>query len=84
LTFIVTVLKFWLGDFDPSALKKEEVGMNSETRILCRICNQPVRLTSDIAVDEDGQAVHENCYVQKLASARPKWNPPADQNPEPQ
>jgi hypothetical protein len=54
--------------------------MNSETRILCRICNQPVRLTSDIAVDEDGQAVHENCYVQKLASARPKWNPPADQS----
>jgi hypothetical protein len=34
------------------------------TWILCRICNKPVGLTFDTAVDEDGKAVHELCYVE--------------------
>jgi hypothetical protein len=34
--------------------------------ILCRICGQPLSLTSDIVVDEDGKAVHEECYVKHI------------------
>jgi hypothetical protein len=40
-----------------------------DSPILCRICNKPVQLTFDIAVDEDGQAVHEMCYVKKVRMA---------------
>ena len=38
-------------------------GRGKTTWILCRICNKPVGLTFDTAVDEDGKAVHELCYV---------------------
>jgi hypothetical protein len=45
----------------------EDMGMNSGTRILCRICNQPVNLTFDTSTDENGQAVHELCYARTTA-----------------
>ncbi len=35
----------------------------------CAICTQPVILTESKA-DEDGQAVHENCYVSTLVSKK--------------
>jgi len=36
-------------------------------KMICMICREPVAL--EIAnTDEDGQAVHEHCYVQKMAS----------------
>jgi hypothetical protein len=38
------------------------------TWTLCRICNKPVGLTFDAAVDEDGKAVHELCYVREVAN----------------
>jgi hypothetical protein len=38
------------------------------TWTLCRICNKPVGLTFDAAVDEDGKAVHELCYVSKVTN----------------
>jgi hypothetical protein len=31
-------------------------------------CNKPVALTFDIAVDEDGKAVPELCYVREVAN----------------
>jgi hypothetical protein len=39
-----------------------------KTAFLCRICNKPVALTFDTAVDEDGKAVHELCYVREVAN----------------
>jgi hypothetical protein len=39
-----------------------------KTALLCRICNKPVGLTFDTAVDEDGKAVHELCYVREVAN----------------
>lgn len=37
-----------------------------ETCVPCIICGQPVALEM-AKTDDDGQAVHENCYVHKLA-----------------
>jgi hypothetical protein len=34
----------------------------------CRICGKPVSLTSNMVVDEDGKAVHEECYVKEVRS----------------
>jgi len=51
--------------------------MNNKTnsRIRCHICNQPVDLTADTAADEDGQTVHERCYLKKLTVAKHKPHP---------
>jgi hypothetical protein len=32
---------------------------------VCSICNNPVDLTIDLT-DQDGKAVHEECYVRKV------------------
>jgi hypothetical protein len=44
--------------------------VNDKSQVLCRICGQPVELTFDIAVDEEGQAVHEMCYVKRIAVSK--------------
>jgi|HubBroStandDraft_6_1064221.scaffolds.fasta_scaffold18560_3 hypothetical protein len=39
-------------------------------RLLCRICHEPVSLKSDTVTDENGKAVHEDCYVREIISLR--------------
>jgi hypothetical protein len=34
--------------------------------LLCRICHEPVSLKSDTVTDENGQSVHEDCYVKEI------------------
>ena len=36
----------------------------------CKICAKPVDLTVDLSADENGQAVHENCYLRHVMSFR--------------
>jgi hypothetical protein len=45
--------------------------MNGEQnpQILCRICGQPLDLTSDIVSDEERKPVHEWCYVSRTLSS---------------
>jgi len=38
--------------------------------LLCRICHEPVSLKSDTVTDENGKAVHEDCYVKEIISRR--------------
>jgi hypothetical protein len=37
----------------------------------CVICNQPIENDSLKYVDEDGNPVHEPCYVAKVATKKP-------------
>jgi hypothetical protein len=39
-----------------------------KTALLCRISNKPVGLAFDTAVDQDGKAVHELCFVREVAN----------------
>jgi hypothetical protein len=34
----------------------------------CRICSKPLQLETDTRTDEDGKAVHEECYVQHVTT----------------
>jgi hypothetical protein len=34
----------------------------------CRICSKPLQLETDTRTDEDGKAVHEECYVKRLTA----------------
>jgi hypothetical protein len=36
----------------------------------CVICIDPVDLTVDLSADENGQAVHEECYVKRITAPR--------------
>jgi len=43
---------------------------NDRLCLLCRICHEPVSLKSDTVTDENGKAVHEDCYVKEIISLR--------------
>jgi hypothetical protein len=43
--------------------------------ISCTVCAKPLDLTVDLHADENGKAVHEDCYVKRLTSSQS--NPPA-------
>jgi hypothetical protein len=38
--------------------------------IPCTLCSKPLDLQKDLYADENGKAVHEDCYVKRLISAR--------------
>jgi len=40
------------------------------SEVRCRICDQPVKLES-VAVNHEGQAVHEECYVRQILDPGP-------------
>ena len=33
------------------------------------LCSNPVKLISDLSADENGKAVHEECYVKRITSS---------------
>jgi hypothetical protein len=36
--------------------------------IPCVICNKPVDLSADLCAEENGKAVHAECYVTRIAT----------------
>ncbi len=44
------------------------MGSRPFPEIRCALCSNPVQLETD-PTDENGQAVHEECYVKKVARA---------------
>lgn len=42
----------------------------------CALCSQPVNLTIDLACDETGKAVHEQCYVDRITGGKDTVLPP--------
>jgi hypothetical protein len=37
--------------------------------IPCILCSNPVNLISDLSADENGKAVHEECYLKRVTSS---------------
>ena len=37
--------------------------------VACVICNQPLDLQADLSADENGKAVHEECYAKRIVSS---------------
>jgi hypothetical protein len=35
----------------------------------CIICSQPLDLRTDLSADENGKAVHQDCYVKRITSS---------------
>lgn len=35
----------------------------------CIPCSKPVNLQSDLSADENGKAIHEECYIERIAAS---------------
>ena len=46
------------------------MGGHSPSEIPCTICSEPLDLRVDLSADENGKAVHEDCYVKHVTSSR--------------
>ena len=46
------------------------MGGYSFPAIPCTICAKPLNLRADLCADEDGKAVHEECYVKRITTPR--------------
>jgi hypothetical protein len=44
--------------------------MDYDLRINCPLCNQPVSLQADTYADENGKAVHQECYQKRVIGAQ--------------
>jgi hypothetical protein len=44
--------------------------MDYEPSINCPLCDQPVSLHTDTCADENGKAVHEECYQKRVIGAQ--------------
>jgi hypothetical protein len=41
---------------------------HSFPEIPCLICSKPVDLTTDLSADENGKAVHTECYIKRTTT----------------
>jgi len=44
------------------------MGGHLSPEIPCTICAKPVDLQTDLHADENGKAVHEDCYVKRVVA----------------
>jgi hypothetical protein len=49
---------------------------STDSSFTCHICGKPIRLETDIYTDEEGKAVHQECYARKTTK---KTNPSSPQ-----
>jgi hypothetical protein len=45
------------------------MGGQSISVLHCAICAEPVDLTVDLSADENGEAMHEDCYVKRVSGS---------------
>ncbi len=50
------------------------MGSRPFPEISCAICSLPMDLRIDLCADENGKAIHEDCYCKRLFSESPKQN----------
>ena len=53
-----------------TALKEALMGSRPSPEISCILCSKPVDLRTDLCADENGKAIHEDCYVARVTSNR--------------
>lgn len=63
-----------------TSIQKKAESNQGSSDITCAICRQPVVLERDRYTDEDGQVVHEGCYMSRIVA--PRSDPPSPQHTE--
>jgi hypothetical protein len=44
------------------------MGSRPSPEVPCVLCSKPVNLQYDLVADENGDAIHEECYVRRIRS----------------
>jgi hypothetical protein len=44
------------------------MGSRPFSEISCAVCNNPVALSADLSADENGNAVHTECYLKRIST----------------
>jgi hypothetical protein len=52
--------------------KEAFMGGHTLPEIPCKLCAKAVDLTIDLSADENGKAVHEDCYVKHITGSHRK------------
>jgi hypothetical protein len=65
---------WWMGKLfraeqEPDPAKMRHL-MHKKEIFTCHICNKPLQLETDTRTDEDGKAVHEECYVKHVTTVK--------------
>lgn len=68
--FVLTSLHFPFGLSYLWPSKGGTMGGQPLSEISCILCSKPVDLRTDLTADENGKAVHEDCYVQRITNQR--------------
>lgn len=50
------------------------MGSRPFPEISCTLCSKPMDLRIDLCADENGKAIHEDCYVKRMSSENYKLN----------
>jgi len=50
------------------------MGSHSSPEISCALCSKPVDLRVELCTDENGRAIHKDCYMKRLVSDSPEQN----------
>jgi hypothetical protein len=60
-----------------TATSRRKLNKGIVSQICCTICDKPLALDApNVSVDENGDAVHTDCYVERLLAARNDPPPP--------
>jgi len=54
------------------------VASRSFPEVPCVLCNRPVDLQTDLCADENGKAVHAECYAKRLEITKGNYQPPQE------
>jgi hypothetical protein len=46
------------------------MGDHTFPKLSCKLCNRPVDLQVDLYADENGQIVHQDCYVNRITNQK--------------
>jgi hypothetical protein len=54
---------------------------SADLEFVCHVCNEPIKLETDLATDENGRSLHGRCYTKqiKAEAAAEKVDPSSTQ-----
>jgi hypothetical protein len=53
---------------------------SADLEFVCHICNQPIKLETDLTTDERGQSLHGDCFTKQIEREAAEQSNPSTAN----
>jgi hypothetical protein len=53
---------------------------STDVEFVCHICNEPIKLETDLATDERGQSLHGDCFTKQIKAEAVEQRNPSSTN----